>query len=82
MSRSRSIMPCYVEWEITGSASRDQFIASEAVATMLDWHSLPVDRIDQHVCELAARHLGDDWISWVVESLVSRTVFYRVGGEA
>jgi hypothetical protein len=42
---------------------------------------LPVDRIDQHVCELAARHLGDDWISWAVEALVSKTVFYRVGGE-
>jgi hypothetical protein len=81
MSRSRSIMPCYVEWEIVGVASRDQFLASEAVATMMDWHSLPANRIDYRVCELAAQHLGDDWISWAVEALVSKTVFYRVGGE-
>jgi hypothetical protein len=82
MSRSRSIMPCYVEWEIVGVASRDQFLASEAVATMMDWHSLPVNRIDYRVCELAAQHLGDDWNPWAIDALISKTTFVRVGGKS
>lgn len=82
MGRHRSIMPCYVEWEIVGVASRDQFLASEAVATMMDWHLLPTDQVDKHVCELAARHLGDNWNPWVIAALVSQTVFVRIGGES
>lgn len=74
----RSIMPVCVEWHYFGPASREQFLACEAVATMMDWHCLPTDRVTESVAKLAADHLGNDYDTASIIALTENCIFERI----
>lgn len=79
VTMSKSIMPCKVEWHIPGIASREQFLACEAVATMMDWHCLETNKVSDHTCQLAANHLGHEFTPWAIRKLAENCLFVRQG---
>jgi hypothetical protein len=74
-------MERYIEWEFTGRASKNNFLAAEAVAIVMDENDYVPAVVTFGIAQLAAERLGDGFDGQSVLALVENCRFWRVQKE-
>ena len=71
-------MERYIEWEFTGRVSKNNFLAAEAVAIVMDEGDCDPAAVTADIARRAAERLGDGFDGQSVQVLVGNCRFWRV----